>query len=239
MATLVSTLITQIRSHLSAETDDYWTDEELASHIDRGARDLWRKLNDEYEEYFVTIDDTHVTLPANASQLAGVPADVFRIVTIEPRVVGEASPNLSLVFKQRRYNHPDFQQARAGNVGSPNNKVLFYALMTQGAPVAAPIILVAPQVSVAVNIRLVYNQTLVLITKDSTNPIPGESDNALIAWAVAYARAKESLEGQRAPDPEWIAVYATEKQNLVAQMTPRSIQEPDVVMGMFEDGSGW
>jgi hypothetical protein len=233
VSTLISTLVTQSRRHLVEATADYWTDQELADLANKGIKDLWRKINDLFQDYFVTIDETNVTLAANSSVLSGIPASVYRVVTIEPRVLGQNNPNPGLIFKGRDFNHPDFVRARAMTPMEPKNTVLFYRVMNAGAPVGAPSIYIAPQVTSAVNLRLVYNQVLADAALSDANPIPGESDNAIIAWTVAYARAKER--DDRAPDPEWIAIYGTEKNNLVAQMTPRTIQEPEVVEGMFED----
>lgn len=233
MATLMSALLAQTRENLVESTAAYWTDAALLVHANNGIKDLWRRINDLYQEYFVTVDDTNVTLTANGASLTGVPADVFRIVAIEPRIVGASSVNPGLIFQPRKYNHRDFQQARAQTVREPNNTVVFYDVMNAGAPVGAPTILVAPRVTSAVNLRLTYNQTLPTKVAGDSNPIPGESDNALVAWMTAYARAKERED--RAPDPEWLAIYGTEKTNLVQQLTPRSIQEPEMVEGFFED----
>ena len=238
MATLISALVTKVRLRLTESTANYWTDAELADICIDGARDLWRRLNDLYQSYFITIDDTNMSIAANATQVTGVPADLFRVVTIEPRVLGDSSPNPGLIFKPRDYNDADFLRARAASARDPNNVIVFYTVMQQGPPVSAPAIVFAPKLSSAVNLHVVYNQTLGALTSASNNPIPGESDNALVAWTVAYARAKERED--RAPDPEWLAIYGTEKTNLVQQLTPRQIQEPDTVHGMFEEEwDGW
>lgn len=238
MATLVSAIVTKARLRLTESTAAYWSDNELADICIDGIRDLWRRLNDLYKNYFVTIDETNMSIAANGSQLTGVPADVFRIVSIEPRVLGDSNPNPGLIFKPRDWNDPDFVRARASTPREPNNVVVFYDVWTQGPPVAAPVIRTAPRLSSAVLLTVVYNQTLGTLTSASTNPVPGESDNALVAWTVAYARAKERED--RAPDPEWLAIYGTEKTNLVQQLTPRQIQEPQVVHGLFEeDWDGW
>jgi len=238
MATAMSSILTQARSHLNEDTSSFWTDTELLLIANNGIKDLWRRLNDLFKHYFITIDITNVTLAASSSSLAGVPTDVFRIVTVEPRVVGSSNPNPGLIFVPAGYNDPRFVNARAQGPVEPKNVVIFYEVMNPGAPVGAPMIRIAPQVSSAVNLALVYNQVLAAVVAASNNPIPGESDNALIAWTVAYARARER--DDRAPDPEWLAVYATDKAALCRELTPRQIQEPEVVQGMFEgDEFGW
>lgn len=232
MATLLSALETQTRRHLQEPTARFWSSAELIDIAILGCHDLWRAINDLFKAYFITIDITNVSLAASSNTLTGVPADLFRVVSIEPRVLGENNPNAGLIFKPREYTHPDFVRARAYGAVEPKNNIIFYEVMSAGAPVAAPTIRVAPQVSSAVDLTLVYNHVLGTLTAESANPIPGQSDNALIAWMVAYARAKARED--QAPDPEWIAVYGTEKQNLLRQLTPRSIQEPETVVGMFE-----
>jgi hypothetical protein len=74
------------------------------------------------------------------------------------------------------------------------------------------------------------------LTAASNNPIPGESDRALWAYAIAFARAKEREDN--APDPEYISIYATEARNLLIALSPRSVQEPEYVVGMWEHDGG-
>jgi hypothetical protein len=109
---------------------------------------------------------------------------------------------------------------------------VFYDIIGQGSPVAAPTVQVAPATNSAVLLRFVYVPTLAAVASTGNNPIPGEADNALIAWCVAYCRAKERED--RAPDAEWLAIYATEKANLLTSLTPRQTQEPEYVEAMFE-----
>ena len=61
----------------------------------------------------------------------------------------------------------------------------------------------------------------------TTIPLPGDPDTALMAYTVAFARAKERLD--RAPDPKWLGVYNTEKTNLINSLTPRQEFGPVVV----------
>ena len=67
----------------------------------------------------------------------------------------------------------------------------------------------------------------------SANPIPGEADKALVSYAVAFSRSKER--DDRSPDPNWIAVYATEKQSILARITPRQEQDVEFAFGLFDD----
>jgi hypothetical protein len=233
MATTLGTLRTSVRAQLTETSALFWTDAELLDFLIAGARDLWRKINDLYQHHFITVDITNVSLAASTSTLTGVPADVYRVVSLEPRTLGASSTTRGLIFTPKNWNDPAFRQARAASAITPENQEIFYTLFTAGAPVAAPTIRVAPQVTTAVDLTLVYNHTLATLTASSDNPIPGEADNALIAWALAYARAKEME--NRSPDPEWLAIYGTEKTNLVQQLTPRQIQEPEIVQGMFEN----
>ena len=240
MATLLSSLITQARRHLNETSAVFWSDQELADIANQGMRDLWRRINDLYQHHFVTFDTTNVSLAANSSSLTGVPTDVHRVVSIEPRTLGSSSTTPSLIFKPADFNDPRFVTARARGPVTPRSTVIFYDVMNAGAPVGAPTIRVAPQVSSAVDLTLVYNHTLATIGTGDDNPIPGESDNALIAWIIAYGRAKERED--RAPDPEWLAVYATDKAALCRELTPRQIQETEVAEGVFgetDDSEGY
>lgn len=234
MATPFSDLVVDVRRQLNETSAVFWDDAEILAHLQRGAKDLWRRINDLFQAHFITLDESNVTAEIGTYTLTGVPSDVYRIVAIEPRLLGDASLTPGLIFMPRDFNSPEFREARArGNV-KPQNQIVYYQLFTAGAPVAAPTIRIAPALSVAVNLTVLYNQVLVnsAMTLTDDVPIPGEADNALIAWGIAYCRAKERED--RSPDPEWLAVYATEKTNLITQITPRQIQEPEYVTGLFE-----
>lgn len=240
MATTFATLIASVRTKLDEGSAVYWTDAEILAHLQNGAKDLWRRINDLYENHFVTLDTTNMTIAADAYTVTGVPADVYRIVEIEPRTLGESSTTPGLIFKPKDYQRPEFREARARGSVSPTNQIVYYTLFNAGGPVAAPTIRIAPALSAAVNLTVLYVPTLdnTDMTSADDNPVPGESDNALVAWATAYCRARET--DSRAPDPEWLAVYATEKANLIEQIGPRQIQEVETVDGLFEnpDNSG-
>jgi hypothetical protein len=163
-----------------------------------------------------------------------VPADVHKVYLIEPSDLTSTSSHQSLIFKPLDYNHPRFQAARASDNVSPDNEVIYYAITGQGSPVAAPVIYVAPKVTSAVLLSFIYVPTLsTSIASGSTVPIPGEADNALVAWTVAFARAKERED--RGPDPGWLSIYSTEKIHLLESLGLRQLQEPQFVDALFED----
>src|SRR4051812_12123038 len=108
MATTIASLISIIRGHLNEPVEtaaSYWLDTELAALIDKGARDLFRAINDNFQNYFLTIDTTNVTQAANAAVLSGVPADVGIVRGLEP-VDLTARPGL--IYVPRDYNSIDF-----------------------------------------------------------------------------------------------------------------------------------
>ena len=242
-ATKYSALIAAARFHLLARRvsgaitvdDPLWSDTELLSIATRGTTDLWAAIVDLHEEHFLTNDATNVSLDSGATSLTGVPTDTFRVYLIEPRDVSETGANRYVLFIPRDYNHQEFINARMYPQLTPSfGTNIFYALAGAGGPNAAPTVYTAPKVDTAINLRFVYIPTLGVhtYTLDTANPIPGESDHAIIAWIVAYARAKERED--RSPDPAWLAVYATEKQSLLMRMVPRQEQEPQVVDGLFD-----
>lgn len=130
--------------------------------------------------------------------------------------------------------HPDFQRARALSTQDPSygNKI-FYDLHGAGSPIGAPTIRVAPAVSAEILLRLVYVPTLAEITPDDTNPIPGESDAALVAWATAYVLGKQNEDQQ--PDSGWLTIYGNEKKNILTSLTPRQTEDEEVAEAFFED----
>lgn len=240
MATLIQTIVTAARRNFLLEpaevTDGYWTDQELLAHAVNGIKDLQKKIIDLYADHFVTLDTTNLSAVANTQALSGVPSDLLRVKTIQPRVLGPMATNRGLIFKYRQLTHPDFVQSEAMPAVDPNNRVIYYAVINAGAPVAAPSILIAPTLSAAVPLTLKYVPTIGTLTLADNNPIPGESDRAIEAYIAAFARAKERED--RSPDTEALSIYATEARSLLIALTPRSEQEPEYVVGMFEHEYG-
>lgn len=233
MATTLNTIIANARTTLLETTPNFWTAAELLDHANHAIKDLWKSIIDLYQDHFVTIDDTNVTLAANTDTLTGVPTDVFRVVMIQPRTLGQNGAAPGLIFKPRTLTHPDFVQAQAMRAISPRDNIIYYCVINAGAPVGAPSIKIAPQITSVINLSLWYNQVIPTKTGGQDNPIPGESDRAIEEYIIAFARAKERED--RSPDPEHLSIYATEKRNLLIALTPRSVQEPETVVGMWED----
>ncbi len=232
MPSTVADLLTAVRARLNEPTSRFWTDAELIAIIAAGERDLWRSIVDLKGEHYLIINE-QVTYPAGDTQLEGVPPDVYKIYLIEPVKNQEGDVNQGLIFQPLEYNHRNFQLARARPAIDPTNDTIYYALAGQGAPVAPPRIYCAPRTTSTVNVRLAYVPTLSPVTNASdVVAVPGEADNALIAWTVAYARAKER--DDRTPDAGWLAVYATEKAQLLAGLGLRQYQEPSYVDAVFE-----
>jgi hypothetical protein len=234
MATLNSTIVTKVRSQIIESAASFWTDAEILTFINDGQKDLWRAILDLHQEHFAADDESNVSLDANSSFLAGIPGDCFRILTIEQR---DLTASNVTTFTPRDFNHPDFQAARSVPAQSPSGLEIFYTPYGAGPPVAAMTVKVAPQVTSAVLLRVSYARSLDDtndLAAGATNPIPGDSDNALFCYAMAYATGKQS-EGNFTPDPEWLSLYATEKKNLLVSLTPRQEQEPDVVEGYLEE----
>ena len=234
-ATLISSIITDARVELKETTARFWTDAELLAHAKKCVNDLWGAMVDLNQEHYITVDETLVSLAANTSTLTGVPTDVFRVLLIEPRDTTSTASGGGTLFVPRKFNHPDFINARQLTaLDVTTNPVLCYTVTQAGSPVGAPTIRVAPQLSGALLLRFVYvpGPASAALTTASGNPIPGESDNALMAWMIAYARSKERED--RSPDPAWLTIYATEKQSLLTRMTPRQTQETEHVADLFQ-----
>lgn len=232
MATTLADIEVQVRqTPLIEPVAKFWSSLELQSIINRGIKDLWRDIVDLKQEHYLTIDNTNVTMQANSTSLTGVPNDVHKVYMIEPRDLSENSANNGLIFLPKDYNHLDFQSARGSASVDPTGNVIYYAIHKQGAPVGAPEIRVAPRVNAAVTISFCYVPTLATLPPAGIVPIPGEADNALVAWTTAFARAKER--DDRTPDPNWLAIYNTEKQHLLESLGLRQYQENTVVDALF------
>ncbi len=233
MATTFTSLIAQSRIPLLEPVASFWADTELLAYLIDGARDLWRAVLDLHQEHFLTVDVTNVSLAANGTSLTGTPADVFRVHTIEVRDLTTSNTIQNCIFEAKDFNHADFVAARGMSAQDANGLTIYFCLIGAGGPVAAPTIRVAPKLTAALNLTLGYIPTLGTIVTGDNNPIPGESDHALIAWAVAHAKAKERPDGT--PDPEWLSIYATDKKNLLAALTPRQEQDEEYAQALFEE----
>lgn len=234
-ATTVADIVVQVRRQLVETTARFWSDDELKDIFKLGVMDLWGAVLDLHQDhYFNVVEDGSFKHEAGKSTLTGVPVDCFRVMMIEPLITSTAVDGSGVAYVPRKYNHPDFVTARTlGSLDSATVAgLVYYDVTGPGAPIAAPVIRVAPRISVAQPLRLAYYPMLEV---NDTNPVPGGSDNALKAWVIAYANAKEGAQGQRIPDAGWLAVYATEKQTILTRMTPRQDQEPDVVEGLFDN----
>lgn len=228
-------LVRQVRQNLNEAQPRFWSDTEIFEKLVAGAKFLWKKIVDLDMGHFDVIDVTNVSLSASTSTLSGVPADCFRVKLIEPRDTSSAAGSAgSTIFLPKKYNSREMVEARtwtSQDVTSPT--VIYYDLMMEGTPIAAPTVQVAPQISSPLTLRFVYQKAFPIVSDDLTNPIPGESDMALVAYATAFARAKLPAVGM--PDPGWLEVFKAESQALITALTPRQIQEPEVAEGMFED----
>lgn len=233
MATALSSIMTDARTTLLESSASYWADSELIGHANNGIRDLWASIIDLYQDHIVTIDESNMSIAASTNTITGVPTDLFRVLMIQPRTLGSSSSNPGLIFQPRTLTHRDFVQAQASPAITPRDAVIYYCVINAGAPVGAPSIRIAPTVSTAVSLSVWYNPTIATKTSSDNNPIPGESDKALIHYIIAFARAKERED--RSPDPEHLSIYATEKRKLLSALTPRSVQEPEVVEAFWQD----
>lgn len=235
MPSSISDIELKAREYLEELSPRHWSSEELTKITSAGIRDLWRAIVDLKAEHFLTVNVDDVSLPASSDQLLGVPNDVHKVYLIEPRDITLGGSNgRSITFRPIDYNHAYFVAARTQSpVDAGGGQVIFYAITGQGSPVGPPKIFVAPKVNSGIPLRFAYVPTLPNFNSDSTVPIPGEADNCLVAWTVAYARAKERED--RAPDPQWLQVYATEKENLLQSLGLRQYQEYQVADAFFED----
>lgn len=233
MPTQISTIVSKARKRLIEPTASFWTDDELRDICIDGVKDLWRDIVDLKQEHYLVFNTTDVYFPAQSDRLAGVPADVHKVYMLEPVDTTSNSTNVGLTFQPLDYNHKDFIRSRTVDAIEPTNSSIYYAISGQGAPVNSPVIKCAPKVNSDVRINFVYVPTLGPLSENSAVPIPGEADNALVAWTVAYARAKERED--RAPDSGWLGIYATEKQHLLQSLGLREYQEPSVAIALFEE----
>ena len=229
MPTKMSTIVGRVRIKLQETTARFWTDAEILEECNACVKDLWRAINMTHQNYWLKVEENLMTIVANTSVVAGVPADMTTLKGIE---VTDEDSNLKFVYKD--YNHPDFVAARASeaiDIEATDN--IYVAVVNRGAPVGAPTIYIAPQVSSALTLRVSYIPTEPDLTLYDDNPIPGESDKAIRDWAISHCMAKINDE-TKAPNAEWLALYSTEKQNILEFLLPRHDMDPICVEAVFE-----
>lgn len=221
------------RRQLREVTPRFWTSQELTDICIDGIKDLWRSIADLKQGHFFTRNDKDVYLDSSSTTLRGVPADVHKIFEIEVRN-SSTTASCNLKFTPLSYFDHKFQAARGGSGVDPSNGgEIYYSITQPGGPVVAPVIYIAPTVTSQVPISFGYVPVLGSLTKDSIVPIPGESTNALKAWVIAFARAKEN--DSNSPDPDWLSIYATEKGSILESLGVRQYQEPVYVQAQFEE----
>lgn len=218
--------------------DLFWTDDELLAHTIAGCRDLWRAVVDLHQEHFLKVDVTNVSYGSGNDKLTGVPTDTLRVLAMQPRDTTSNSTSRALRFLPRRYTSSDFLAALARDpfdATQPGD--IYYAVTNAGSPVEAPTVWIAPKLTASVLLRFVYVPTLPgTMDVDTMNPIPGESDQALMAWTAAYALGKQNTDASNfVPDATWLAVYSTEKQAILIISEPRQEQAPVVVQGALDE----
>lgn len=232
MPTTIAEIEATVRERLVEPSPNYWSSDELTKIVILGIKDLWRSIVDLKAEHYLTINDSDVYVKANTSELQGVPNDVHKVYMIEPIFSTTDASRSSLSFTPKEYNHPDFNAARMRNTISEPFGELLYAVTGTGAPFGAPTIRIAPQLSTEIRLSFSYVPTMETLVNGSYIPIPGEADAALIAWTVAFARAKETED--HAPDQGWLGAYSAEKQNLLHSLGLRQLQEDTITDGVFD-----
>lgn len=233
MPSKISDIETTVRLRLIEPTPRFWTSAELTDIIITGIRDLWRDIVDLKQEHFLTINNSDVYFDINSTTLRGIPTDVHKVYLIEPRDLSVNASTSGLKFTPMDYNHRYFQSARASAAIDPCADEIFYCITSQGTPVNSPVIYCAPKVTSQVPISFCYIPSVGDLNTNSTVPIPGEANNALVAWTVAFAKAKEN--DAQSPDPNWLAIYSTEKQHLLQSLGMREYQEAQYVQAEFEE----
>jgi hypothetical protein len=231
MATLLSAIETKVRDRLlaPAATDLFWSTADVMRVMNDGILDLHAAICQLNQAHFRTIDLTNVSQAASGTQLTGVPTDVLVVHRIRPRVPSNY-PNLQYV--KRSYTSEDFENALAlGTVAVDSGGAIFYDVQDAGAPVAAPVILVAPSINSSVPLALIYARTIGPFIATDPNPIPGNSDNALETWCVAHLIGGED---NKEPHAGFLQKYSTEKTKILVNLQPRDDSEPRYVDGMWE-----
>lgn len=232
MATTLTALETIVRRDLKETTASFWSSAELVQHFNDGIQNLWGAIIDLYEEHYITVDVTNVSMAADATTLTGVPADTFRVHLIEPRDTTASGSAPHVLFVPKEYNGRDFSNARAMAASDPSNGLaVYYQVTGPGYPVGTPTVQVAPKISSALNLRFVYVPGIPVKVAGDDNPIPGQSDRALHAYCMAFALAKEQED--KMPHPGWLSVYKTEKESVLQRLTPRQTQDVLVVEDLF------
>lgn len=234
MATTLAQIEAGARIHLSEEAPKFWTSAELRAHAKFCEKDLWRAIVDLKGEHYLTINATDVRIEADSDTLVGVPDNVHKVYNIEVADPNVNSASSRLFFTPLDWNHKLFASARTRDtMDASGGGEIYYAIIGQGAPVGPPTIKIAPTLSSDVELSFSYVPTLDTTVDDGYVHIPGEADNCIIAWVVAYARAKERED--RAPDPTWLSIYANEKKNLLMSLGLRQLQEVQIVDGVHSE----
>ena len=233
MPTTLAQIEGMAREILLEPVPNLWSSSHMQNIARNGCKDLWRSIVDLKQEHYLNINATDVFLPASTNRLSGLPSDIYKVYLIEPRDLTSTGAHSQIIFTPMDWNDDRFAGARAqSDIDPSSGGEIFFCVKDAGAPTGdGPNIETAPQVTAQVNLAFSYYPTLPDLNENSFVHIPGE-DNALVAWTIAFARASER--DDRSPDPSWMAVYSTEKQNILQGLGVRQVQAPQMVLGVFE-----
>lgn len=232
MATTLSVILRKARQRLDryAGGDVQWKNDELLEYANEGIKEMWRELVNLKASHFYTVDATNVSQAASGTSLTGVPSDVATVQLIRPRDLTE--DNLCR-YRPLAYTDPLFiAELTRGNV-DPSGITIYYDIVGAGGPTAAPTIYVAPTLSSALTLTLVYTPTVSDKAETDNNPIPGESDTALVFWILSQALAK--TRPNKDPEPTYLQMYEAAKDKIRMTFSVRQEQEPRIVEGFMED----
>jgi hypothetical protein len=235
MATQLSSLITVARDLLNEPVASFWTDAELLRYMNGAIRDLYRRIKDQQQDEFFVEDTSNVTALAGTRALSGWPTNVAEIRGIRPRD-GAAYPTLR--FWPRKWTDYDFQASDlASDIDPRTGGDLYYVPVGASGPVGTMQVLIAPRLTADVPLTVAYVPSRDEITVATTvNPIPGESDMALVYYAVAHALAR-TPHGDVAslhPHPGYLQLFEQEAAKILVATSPRQSDEPLVTEALFE-----
>ena len=156
MAITLRSIVALARAELTDPSGLEWDDFELARYAIGGVKDLWRDITPLHEDFFTVVDDTSMTLPADSTLITEVPSDVYKVTSIEPRLM-----STRVNFEPRAYNSSDAKEARRyESQDIESGETVYYSIVGAGANSGSPRIYCAPPVRIDIPLSVAYVQSL-------------------------------------------------------------------------------
>lgn len=212
---------TLVRDNIDEPSSNYWTDAELNRRIADRQRELWTKVYQLKDSYFLSATPATITLAAGTFAYT-LPSDFFRALAIRTTTSGLQT----ITWRRVDPSSPEFLDGLRSDLTVINPVEFMYAIVGNNTLWVSPI----PQSVLAA--RMDYIARTVAVSADTdTFQLPDE----FLSWIQYMVTADALAKGPVGDKEYWLArAEAAWQEIMLALDTGRDDQTPDLVRGMYE-----